>query len=125
MRKVRVRMSAFTLVEVVVALAFVVICVSTILFAITHGLQGIRQNGIALHAQTALTRQVEFLRRQAFDNLPLFNETTFAEGLENMPAGTVGRRFVGTITGDNNLRQVTVSVTSEGRTWRMGSLIAR
>ena len=117
----------FTLVEALVTIAIVTVAMTAIVFSITQGMTGIRQNGELVQARAAATRQMELIRNLPFAQLLGLNGQPFLTpdgrtGLEALPNAT-GTIFVNPFNGPNLLR-VTVRVTVEGRPWNLVSLFS-
>ena len=115
----------FTFAEALVAIALLTITLGAILFTTTQGMRGLRENGNLVVARAAASRQMELLRTKPFAALLPLNATNFAEGLELLPDPKEGKIYVDSITVNQDLLRVTVTVSASGRSWQLVSLISQ
>ena len=99
------------------------IAVVAALFSATQQVIHIKENEHRLIACTAANRKLEQLHNLPFAKLAGLNTTTFTEGLTTVPTaqGTILVDPFGSAT----LLRVTVTVTDEGRSCQLVSLMAQ
>jgi hypothetical protein len=125
------RAAGILLIDALITVVLLTVSTCAVLYSLTHSLEGLRQNRAGMLAKTAAATQMERVRSLPFDTLATGPFTVEAP-LETLP-DAAGQMFVcpydpatGACGGaDPNIRQVTVSVIIEARTWRLVTVISR
>jgi len=101
------RIKGFTLVELMIAVAILVIALTSLLasYANMFVLADLARN--QSRATNAVRARMEEIKQEEFDNLDSFNATTFdLDGFD--PLEAKGRIEVSNVTGNSNLKQVRI-----------------
>ena len=147
MDRLTIGRKGFTMIEALAASLITGTALTVMIYAMTQGLRGIRENDIALQARNACIRQMELLRNKTVaqlagwePNRALLDENGdgVADGLEETTDANVltGRIYIcsydpstgNCAAGSTSIKKVTVTiswnnVSGSPRSWRLVSLI--